>query len=386
MPPRKPRPTRRGFGRLRQFRSGRWKASYTGSDGKLYEAPHTFQTKLDGEAWLADRRRELDRDLWSPPPTAEKRRTAEQRKRDAVTLKDYSTEWLDNRTVKGKPLRPRTRAHYTTMLDQHILPTFGETPVRDITVDNVDAWYAKLLVDKPVLRAHTYSLLRTILETALKKHRLITSSPCMIEGGGTAQRTVKPEPATVEELAIIADHMPDRYRLMVPLAAWCALRFGELVALDRRSIAGGVVRVRRGAVRVAGGWQVGDPKSDAGIRDIAIPPHLHDEVQHHLDTYVAAAPDSLLFPPKNGEGHLQPSTLYRWFYKGRAAAKRPDLRWHDLRHTGATFAAIAGATTADLMQRIGHSTPAASARYQHAAQGRDKTIAEALSKLAQPNT
>jgi hypothetical protein len=42
-----PRSTRRSFGRLRQFRSGRFKASYTGPDGKLYEAPQTFALKLD---------------------------------------------------------------------------------------------------------------------------------------------------------------------------------------------------------------------------------------------------------------------------------------------------------------------------------------------------
>ena len=64
--PAKPRSTRRGFGRLRQFRSGRWKASYTGPDGRLYEAPHTFEAKIDAEGWLTDRRREIDRELLVP--------------------------------------------------------------------------------------------------------------------------------------------------------------------------------------------------------------------------------------------------------------------------------------------------------------------------------
>ncbi|MGA9870705.1 MAG: site-specific integrase, partial [Rhodococcus sp. (in: high G+C Gram-positive bacteria)] len=62
--------TQRGFGRLRQFRSGRWKASYTGPDGRLYDAPATFAAKIDAEAWLVDRRREIDRELWSPPTDA----------------------------------------------------------------------------------------------------------------------------------------------------------------------------------------------------------------------------------------------------------------------------------------------------------------------------
>ena len=141
----------------------------------------------------------------------------------------------------------------------------------------------------------------------------------------------KPKPATLDQLATLAAEMPDRYRLMVPLAAWCALRFGELVELRRADVdlTDNVVKVRRGAVRVDGGWVVGDPKSEAGARDVAIPPHIMHEVQQHLATHVPKAPNSLLFPAKSG-GHLQPSTLYRHFYRARTAAGE-DLRWHDLR-------------------------------------------------------
>jgi integrase len=79
---------------------------------------------------------------------------------------------------------------------------------------------------------------------------------------------------------------------------------------------------------------------------------------------------------------LAPATLYRRFYTARDAAKRPDLRFHDLRHSGAVLAARTGATLAELMGRLGHSTPQAAMRYQHAAEGRDKQIAALLSKLA----
>ena len=61
---------------------------------------------------------------------------------------------------------------------------------------------------------------------------------------------------------------------------------------------------------------------------------------------------------------------------------RPDLRWHDLRHTGLTMVAITGATTAEIMARGGHSTPTAALRYQHVAKGREHELAALLSKLA----
>ena len=94
--------------------------------------------------------------------------------------------------------------------------------------------------------------------------------------------------------------------------------------------------------------------------------------------YVGAGRDSLIFATEGG-GHLQPSHAYRHWYKARDAAGRPDLRWHDLRHSGAVLAAATGASLAELMGRLGHSTPQAAMRYQHVAAGRDREVA-ALSR------
>lgn len=127
-------------------------------------------------------------------------------------------------------------------------------------------------------------------------------------------------------------------------------------------------------------YVVGTPKSDAGTRDVAIPPHLMPLVHEHLLQHAERGKDGLLFPARGG-GHLAPSSLYRVYYPARKAAGRPDLRWHDLRHTGAVLAAQTGATLAELMGRLGHATPGAALRYQHAAEGRDIENAKRLSAL-----
>ena len=170
---------------------------------------------------------------------------------------------------------------------------------------------------------------------------------------------------------------------MALLAAWCALRFGELAELRRSDIdvTNAVVHVRRGVVRGHAGRAVKDPKSEAGQRDVNIPPHLMPAVKDHLRDHVAASRDALVFPAAAG-GHMAPRALYAVYYPAREAAGRPDLRFHDLRHTGAVLAAATGATLAELMARLGHSTVGAAMRYQHAAADRDKAIAAALSKLA----
>ena len=101
------------------------------------------------------------------------------------------------------------------------------------------------------------------------------------------------------------------------------------------------------------------------------------------DHHTPPGAEALLFPAAGDPTkHLAPASLYKTFYRARAQAGRPDLRWHDLRHTGAVLAAHTGATLAELMNRLGHSTSQAALRYQHAVNDRDTHIAIALSQLA----
>jgi integrase len=123
---------------------------------------------------------------------------------------------------------------------------------------------------------------------------------------------------------------------------------------------------------------IGAPKSAAGVRDVAIPPHLIAPLTEHLRRHVAVGGDALLFTSRSGQHLRSSSVMHEAFHHARSAADRPDLRFH-VRHTAATLAAATGATLAELMRRLGHSTPIAAMRHQHATDDRDKAIAEALS-------
>lgn len=355
------------FGSVRKLPSGRFQARYTAPDLIRHTAPVTFDTKGDAETWLALRRSEVARGVWMPPQA-----------RRALTFGDYAESWLNER-----PLKPRTKAHYRSLLDNRLLPAFGDVALKAVSPTLVRKWYADMGASRPTIRAHAYSLLRTILTTAVHDEHLAVN-PCHVRGAGSVQRAHKIRPLSLVELEALVGAMPAKYRAMTLLAAWCGLRFGELVELRRKDIdlKAGVLHVRRGVVRVDGKAVVGTPKSTAGVRDVAVPPHLLPMLAEHLTERVEGKRDSLLFPAASG-GHLSPSTLYWSFHVARDKAGRPDLRWHDLRHTGAVLAASTGATLAELMGRLGHSTPGAALRYQHAAQGRDAEIARALSALAE---
>jgi len=365
------RKTRTGgtFGSVDKLATG-YRARYYGPDGRRYKAPTLFLAKQDARAWLALRQSEIIRKAWTPPeatqPVAQK-----------LTLAAYAQQWMTQRELKD-----RTREHYRKLLGYHIIPALGSLPLASITADDVRVWHAGMGNGTPTLRAHCYGLLRTILGTATSDGKM-TANPCVIRGAGTARRVHKIRPATLDELAKLTNEMPEQYQAMILLASWCALRFGELTELRRKDvdIDEGVIRIRRGVVR-AGGFKVTTPKSEAGVRDVAVPPHLLPALRDHLVDHVEPGKESLLFPAGHG-GHLAPATLNRWYYKARDAAARPDLRFHDLRHSGAVLAAATGASLAELMARLGHSTPQAAMRYQHAAAGRDREIAALLSKMAQ---
>ncbi len=366
----------RSFGRLRKLPSGYYQAGYVGPDNGLHYAPQTFQTKQDAEEWLTAEHRLIGRPDWMPP----KARRAYEEANQPPTLKEYAEGWMNSRDLK-----PRTVSLYRNLLDKLILPELGEKRLPAITPTMVRQWHTGVGPNRPTQRAHAYSLLRSILATAVSE-QMIAANPCVIRAAGVTRRRSKTEPATIEELGVIREAMPDRLRLAVDLASWCGLRQGEILELRRGDVdvKAGVVHVRRAVTRVPGEPPlVGTTKSDAGVRDVSIPPHVLPAVEHHLSKYVPPAKDSLLFVGRDSGEQLASSTLYRWYYPAREAAGRNDLRWHDLRHTGATLAALTGATLPELMNRLGHSTVNAAMRYQHAAKGRDRVIAEALSKLAE---
>jgi integrase len=101
------------------------------------------------------------------------------------------------------------------------------------------------------------------------------------------------------------------------------------------------------------------------------------ELRDHLRRFVPAADDALVFGTVTGN-YLSSANWGSTFRRARTKAGRDDLRFHDLRHLGATLAAQSGATLKELMGRLGHSTPDAAMIYQHAAQERDRAIALAM--------
>jgi integrase len=182
----------------------------------------------------------------------------------------------------------------------------------------------------------------------------------------------------------LVDAITPWYRAAVLLAAWCGLRRGEVVALRREDIDldAGTVTVRHNRVELLESPSAAfdaDPKTDAGKRTVAVPPYVLPFFQEHMAKWAGS---DRVFVGRDGQA-MRGDAIRQAFTRARRKVGMPGFRFHDLRHTGQTLAASAGATTKDLMRRLGHASPVAANRYLHTVEGRDAQIAAALSELAE---
>ena len=383
---------RRGFGTLRKLPSKRWQASYIGPDQERHTGPTTFTATGDAEEWLNAERKLVESGAWTSPAAREAAAKAKA-ERDTLTLDDFVTRlWMPT-----LDLRPATARDYESLLRNHIRPTLGNRPITGITRGAVRAWWATLDPSKPRARSKAFQLLHNIMGGAVDLE-FIDVNPVVLPKR-TKVRTKRAkdrEPLTVDQLNATAAAMPDRLRMAVLLGAWCGLRYGELAELRRSDVyleqgkipaalrdklTAPVLHVARGVIKVKGGYEVGPPKTAAGVRWVHIPAHLAPDLKAHLKAHAGWGKDGLLFPAASG-GHIHPNSFARLFTKAATIAERPDATPHILRYTGAALAHKSGASIAESMARLGHTTPTMAMHYAKSLEGADADVAAALSKLA----
>ncbi|THA47194.1 site-specific integrase [Streptomyces sp. A1136] len=359
---------RRQFGRVRKLPSGRYQARYVGPDGQLRPAPETFRTKRDADDWLADKQIEMRRGDWHDPDAGK------------VAFGPYALAW-----IKERELTSTTRQLYGSLLKHHLEPVLGSVNLAEISPPLVRRWRADKLAagTGPTTVAKAYALLRAILGTAVSD-QLIRRNPCQVKGASTVHTPERPT-ATVQEVYALADVIQPRYRTLVLMAGFLGLRWGELIGLHRRDIdlERGSVRVRRSVAELGNGQrEIKAPKSAAGKRTVSIPGVIIQDIRVHLNLYAEPGADGRVFI---GAKKATPRRNHfnRLWHKACREAGIKGLHFHDLRHTGNTLAASTGASTRELMARMGHSTARAALIYQHASADRDRLIADALSGLVE---
>jgi integrase len=248
--------------------------------GHPSQRPATFRTKAEAQAWLSEVEVDIRRGGWVDPRGGQ------------ALFSVVANTWLTSRP----DLRPRSILVYKSLLNCHLLPAFGPLPIAEITPSQIRTWHATLLSEKPGTAPAAYRLSRAIFNSAVNDE-LLVRSPCRVAKGGVDRAIERPIP-TIAEVRALSDEMPDSLRLAVTLAAWGALRRGEVLALRRRDIdlLRSAVRVERAQVELSNGTVLfSNPNTDAGIRTVHLPTYAIRAIETHLKNYVDSGPDALLF-------------------------------------------------------------------------------------------
>jgi integrase len=117
------------------------------------------------------------------------------------------------------------------------------------------------------------------------------------------------------------------------------------------------------------------------VHTVAVPAIVLDEMRTHLDRYSEAGPEGVVFVGPKG-GRLRRHNFRKIWPAALADAKiaKTDVHFHGLRHTGNDLAAKVGATTKELMTRMGHASMPTALIYQHASRDHDRAIADEISR------
>lgn len=359
----KRRRTRRSFGAVRKLPSGRYQASYLDPTGQRRNAPETFTAKIDADAWLAIQRAALETGSW--------------RGRDErITVAEFAEQWLATHHA-----RPQTLYKYRTSFERWIRPTFGTTPMAAVTPPMVRKWLAIFPEGKPAARVSAYRVMVSLFRAAVDDG-ILADSPVKVKGGASYKPKRTGKVLTVADVMRLAEAMPEGRRLAVLLGAFCALRPGEVLALRRRDVdtRRRMLHVRETlATNRTGGRTIGPVKTASSVRTVHYPDTLHADVLEQLRERATEGPGGHLFPsPLDPSVPLSYGGYISSFDRAVERIGLEDVKPHDLRHTGATMAAATGATTRELMSRLGHTSPEVAMRYQHAERERDRSIADAL--------
>ena len=201
----------------------------------------------------------------------------------ALLFGDYSKNWIAVRIG----LAERTIELYQWLLRRHVGPTFNDRPLASITPPDVRLWHAGLANIHATTAAKAYHLLSCIMRTAVSDE-LIVRNPCQVRGAATEHAPERPI-ASMAEVDALAEAMPPDLRVAALLAAWRQLRRGEVRGLRRCDVDTEegtlTVSVTR-TTSMSGRTIIKEPKTRAGRRTVAIPPHILGQLVIHLESHV----------------------------------------------------------------------------------------------------
>lgn len=255
----------------------------------------------------------------------------------------------------------------------------GSRPIRAVRTSEIQAWVAnRSAVLAPVTVRNVYTFVKSVFASAVED-RLVTYSPCTSRIALPQIERKEVVPLTVEQVRVLADVMPDRYRMAVILQAALGLRLSELLALQVSDVdfLRRTVRIERQLA--TDGRRFVPLKTAASRRTVP----LASDVTWLLSAHVAQFPpgsDNTIFTTTFGNPVRQNVYSDMIFKPAVSRAGLPgDVTTHALRHHFASVLLRQGVPVNVVSHAMGHSTAAlVLSTYGHLMPGSDDLTRDAL--------
>lgn len=301
-----------------------------------YVVSRTFRRLGDARAWERAQLDALQAGTWVHPDAG------------MVTVGVWVERWFEARSVS----RPSTTARVRGLIDHYVVPEFGRRPLVSIAPSDVARWVSRVSEQRSASTARqALGVVRQAFAMAVADG-VVTRNPAE---GVRAPRQVRgePSPLTHDQLWRLADAMgSQRDRLMVLVAGYGGLRWGELVGLQVRDVRVSDVRLVRSVSEVSGVLHVGPLKSHQ-TRTVPLPQTVMEGLRLWVDGRKGDVP---VFADERG-GMLRYGNWRKRCLEPACTAVGLSVTPHHLRDTCATLAIASGASVVSVARLLGHENP-----------------------------
>lgn len=373
----------RTFGSIRPLPSGKFQIRYTDPHGISRTGRVTFTTRTLANRELDNIRLAIEKGTWSVDYQTQEGES----QLKVMTLAQLAERWRDQATKGGRPLAPKTLAHYEGYISS-ALKDLKDKPLPDLTTLAIERWRNKELKrGKYAYTTKVFKHLKQLLAWAVKRGWM-RSNPCDLIEGATSYKPKEALTPSIEQVKLmLANAETPEFKLQLALIALAGLRPEEMFELRRKDIQkstlGGeavtLITITRAVSWVNRQAIVKPPKSDKGARTLTIRDDLAELINAHL-VRLSIDPEALLFPAGADPLEHKRVASYRNAWERVRTLAGYSGAFYTLRRFHLTEWKLAGATEAELLDRGGHANLAIAMSYQ-ATTGRETELNAKLRKV-----
>lgn len=313
----------------------------------------------------------------------EKNTTLREKSSIDVTFKDFYVMYERDMKVR---LRLNTWNNKEYVIKDKIMPYFKDLRMCDIDARTIRSWQNQMLTlktrdGKPLSVVYLKTInnqLSAILNHAVRLYDL-PSNPMHKSGSmGNKKSSVEIEFWTKEEYLKFAEYASYNLKTYYAFEVlyWCGLRIGELAALTKKDIdfKASVIKITKSYQRIEGQDIITPPKTYHGIRNVAIPKFLAEEMKEYLAMHHELGDDDQIF-------FVSKHSLRKALRTASKQAGLKSIKVHALRHSHVSLLIEMGYSPLAIAKRVGHESITITFTYAHLFPNKQQEMADGLENL-----